>query len=76
GFTMPHSNWEPLIEDAVRQRVLDAYERSGMRNYPFGIPAELLDMYRYGHAGRNVEELLADEPVPAVSSTGDRTGTI
>jgi glycine oxidase len=59
GFTLPHSNWEPLIEDAVRQKVLDAYERSGMATYPFGIPAELLDMYRYGHAGQNIEALLA-----------------
>ena len=59
GFAMPHSNWEPLIEDAVRRKVLDAYERSGMSNYPFGIPAELLDMYRYGHAERNVQALLA-----------------
>lgn len=69
GFTLPHANWEPMIEDAVRQKVLDAYERSGMSRYPFGIPAELLDMYRYGHAERNVEMLLAGDPVPATSTS-------
>jgi glycine oxidase len=67
GFTMPHSNWEPLIEGAVRQKVLDAYTRSGMSGYPFGIPPELLDMFRYGHAERNVAALLTDENLPTVS---------
>jgi glycine/D-amino acid oxidase-like deaminating enzyme len=59
GFRMPHSNWEPLIEDAVRRKVEDAYVRSGLAEYAYGIPAELLDMYRYGHADKNVETLLA-----------------
>jgi glycine/D-amino acid oxidase-like deaminating enzyme len=69
GFTLPHANWEPLIEDAVRQKVLDAYERSGMSSYPFGIPPELLDMYRYGHAGQNVAALMADEAVPVAAAS-------
>jgi glycine oxidase len=59
GFRMPHSNWDPLIEEAVRRRVEDAYEKSGMADTGLGIPAELLDMYRYGHAKQNVETLLA-----------------
>ncbi|HSO32069.1 MAG TPA: FAD-dependent oxidoreductase, partial [Labilithrix sp.] len=64
GFRMPHSNWDPLIEEAIRGRVLDAYTRSGLADRDFGIPAELLDMYRYGHAKANVETLLAavDQP--------------
>jgi hypothetical protein len=59
GFRMPHSNWEPLLEEAVRNKVLDAYARSGLTDHDFGIPAELLDMYRYGHAAANVKTLLA-----------------
>jgi glycine oxidase len=59
GFRMPHSNWEPLIESAVRAKVMDTYSRCGMDKHPFGIPPELLDMYRYGHAKHNVEALLA-----------------
>ena len=59
GFRMPHSNWEPLLEDAVRRKVEDAYTRSGLGAARYGIPAELLDMYRYGHAQANVEHLLS-----------------
>lgn len=59
GFRLPHSNWEPLIAEGVRAKVLDAYEKSGLSDFDFGIPAELLDMYRYGHAKANVEHLLA-----------------
>ncbi len=58
GFRMPHSNWDPLIEDGVRRKVLDAYERCGLEKHPFGIPPELLDMYRYGHAKENIEYML------------------
>lgn len=59
GFRLPHSNWEPLIAEAVRAKVEDAYIKSGLDRHDFGIPAELLDMYRYGHAKDNVEHLLA-----------------
>lgn len=62
GFRMPHSNWDPLIEDGVRRKVIDAYERSGLADHEFGIPPELLDMYRYGHAGLNVDALLEARP--------------
>ena len=33
--------------------------RSGLAGSNVGIPAELLDMYRYGHAKANIETLLA-----------------
>jgi glycine oxidase len=59
GFRLPHSNWQPLIADAVRAKVEDAYTRSGLGDHDFGIPAELLDMYRYGHAKENLEHFLA-----------------
>lgn len=59
GFRMPHSNWEPLLEGAIRERVEDAYKQCGLANTDIGIPAELLDMYRYGHAKANIETLLA-----------------
>lgn len=61
GFRMPHSNWDPMIEEGVRQRVEDAYHRAGLSEQEFGIPAELLDMYRYGHAKANVDALLASK---------------
>ena len=47
-LAMPHAGWEPQIEEMLRQKVLDAYARAGDPDY--GIPAEMLDMYRYGHA--------------------------
>jgi glycine/D-amino acid oxidase-like deaminating enzyme len=60
GFRLPRSNWEPMIVDGVRRRVLDAYEQCGLSNHAFGIPAELLDMYRYGHAKANIDAMLAN----------------
>lgn len=68
GFRMPHSNWDPLIEEAIKGKVLDAYSRSGLADHDFGIPAELLDMYRYGHAAANIETLLATRPNAGSSS--------
>ena len=59
GFRAPHSNWDPMIEEGIRRRVNDAYEKAGLADHDIGIPAELLDMYRYGHAKLNVEALLA-----------------
>lgn len=44
---------------ALRAHVEDAYARSGLDTHDLGIPTELLDLYRQGHAGENLEHLLA-----------------
>lgn len=46
-------------EDDVRRGVEDAYARAGLTDHDYGIPGELLEMYREGHAQANVEALLA-----------------
>gem|GEM_PF-358975 len=61
GFRAPHSNWDPLLQDGIRRKVIDAYERSGLKDYKFGIPPEMLDMFRYGHAQGNIETLFDDK---------------
>ncbi|HYE86221.1 MAG TPA: FAD-dependent oxidoreductase, partial [Vicinamibacterales bacterium] len=44
---LPHAGWEGRIDNMLRAHVIDAYERAG--NPDYGIPPELLDMYRYQH---------------------------
>lgn len=44
---LPHAGWEGHVQRMLEGMVLDAYEKSG--NPDYGIPPELLDMYRYGH---------------------------
>ncbi len=46
GLQMPRSNWDPLVADMLLRNVEDVYQKSGI---DYGIPPELLDMYRYGH---------------------------
>jgi hypothetical protein len=43
----------------VRATVLGAYAQSGLLEHELGIPPELLEMYRAGHANANVAVLLA-----------------
>jgi glycine oxidase len=47
GLNLPTAGWKTNISDMLREKVEEAYERSGITDY--GIPPELLDMYRYGH---------------------------
>jgi glycine/D-amino acid oxidase-like deaminating enzyme len=44
---LPRAGWDGHIDRMLEHRVLDAYEKSG--NPDYGIPPELLDMYRYNH---------------------------
>jgi glycine oxidase len=44
---LPKSGWESSIEDFLRSKVEEIYAVSNVANY--GIPPEMLDMYRYGH---------------------------
>jgi hypothetical protein len=49
----------PRNEADVRATVLGAYAQSGLLEHELGIPPELLEMYRAGHANANVAVLLA-----------------
>ena len=46
GLRMPHTGWEPMLENTLRQNVIDVYDNL---NIDFGIPPEMLNMYQYGH---------------------------
>ena len=45
---MPKAGWEDMVEDMLRRKVEKIYDDCGIKDH--GIPPELLDMYRYGHA--------------------------
>ncbi len=44
---LPKAGWEDMVEEMLRKKVEKIYDDCGIKNY--GIPPELLDMYRYGH---------------------------
>ncbi len=46
-FELPKMGWERRIEDFLSARIEDVYRETGITD--FGIPPELLDMYKYGH---------------------------
>ena len=46
GLRMPRSNWTPMVDDMLTQHVEEVYRVSGVE---YGIPPELLDIYRHGH---------------------------
>ena len=45
---LPKAGWEDMVEDMLRKKVEKIYEDCGIKDH--GIPPELLEMYRYGHA--------------------------
>lgn len=55
---LPKANWTPMMLDAFRKSVEDVYVAAGLKDPNKGIPPEMLDMYRYGHARHSVENLL------------------
>lgn len=44
---LPKAGWDTMLDEMLRARVMQVYELCGIDSY--GIPPELLDMYRYGH---------------------------
>jgi glycine/D-amino acid oxidase-like deaminating enzyme len=46
---LPKAGWDEMIEDMLRRKVEAIYEQCGIKD--FGIPPEMLDMYKYGHTG-------------------------
>ena len=46
---LPKAGWDEMIEDTLRKKVEAIYDKCGITD--FGIPAEMLDMYKYGHVG-------------------------
>lgn len=52
---LPHAGWEAHVDAMLERRVLDAYEQAG--NPDYGIPPELLDMYRYRHITPTLKEV-------------------
>ena len=46
GLTMPRSNWEPMVSEMLHRHVEEVYTKTGV---DYGIPPELLDIYRFGH---------------------------
>lgn len=54
---LPKAGWEEMVEDALRRKVEAIYDKCGIRD--FGIPPEMLDMYRYGHAGTEKRTVIA-----------------
>ena len=49
GLVLPTSGWDAMVEGALRGRVEEVYAKCGIAD--FGIPPEMLEMYRHGHAG-------------------------
>ncbi len=45
---LPKAGWEEMIDEMLRKKVEKIYDDCGIKDY--GIPPELLEMYRYGHA--------------------------
>ncbi len=54
---LPKSNWNQMLIDALRRSVEEAYDKAGFSDESFGIPPEMIDMYRYGHAKENLENM-------------------
>ena len=49
GLVLPTSGWDAMLEESLRRQVEAVYEKCGIDD--FGIPPEMLEMYRHGHAG-------------------------
>lgn len=47
---LPKSGWENNIAEFLRSKVTEVYTKAGVTE--FGIPPELIEMYRYGHIQR------------------------
>ncbi len=46
GLRLPRSNWGPMVADMLHRHVEEVYRESGVG---YGIPPEMLDVYRHGH---------------------------
>ena len=46
---LPKAGWDDMVNDMLRAKVEAIYDKCGIKD--FGIPVEMLDMYKYGHAG-------------------------
>ena len=68
---LPKSNWEELIDTSLRNRVEEIYDLCGITDY--GIPPEMLDMYKYGHVVKiQQSERAPVTKFPAVSESEPR----